>query len=148
MFPEWQPKGLKGRKRQNHQAWQPKGYKDRKRQNPHLWRSMVGLPFVAFVQSCGHVTNKEWLAFKAQPTDIFCIYIVNKLQFYLILLKLMYLIMLEKFVLVVTCHVSMHVIYARRAYILSTLQQRIEESIIHQPTTHTYCNTVILVHVD
>src|SRR6202035_1844333 len=37
--------------------------------------------------------------------------------------------------------------YASRAYILSTLQQRIEESDIHQPTTHTYRNAVILVPV-
>jgi hypothetical protein len=36
----------------------------------------------------------------------------------------------------------------RRAYMLPTLQQRIEETSIHQPTTHSYCNTVILVHVD
>ena len=37
--------------------------------------------------------------------------------------------------------------YASRAYILSTLQQRIEESDIHQPTTHTYRNAVMLVPV-
>jgi hypothetical protein len=54
----------------------------------------------------------------------------------------------EKELLVVirlTC--PMHVSYARRAYILPTLQQRIERTSIHQPTTHTYRNAVILVPV-
>jgi hypothetical protein len=45
---------------------------------------------------------------------------------------------------------SPHVPYARdlceaRIYAADTASE--EESIIHQPT-HTYCNTVILVHVD
>ena len=41
-----------------------------------------------------------------------------------------------------------HMTYASRAYILSALQLRIEELIIHQPTMHTYCNTVIFVPID
>ena len=41
-----------------------------------------------------------------------------------------------------------HMTYASRAYILSALQQRMEESIIHQSTTHTYHNAVIFVPVD
>jgi hypothetical protein len=46
---------------------------------------------------------------------------------------------------------SSHVPYARdlceaRIYAADTASE--EESSIHQPTTHTYCNTVILVHVD
>ena len=46
----------------------------------------------------------------------------------------------------ITC--TAHMTYASRAYILSALQQRTEESIIHQSTTHTYRNAVIFVPVD
>ena len=45
----------------------------------------------------------------------------------------------------ITC--TAHMTYASRAYILSALQQRTEESIIHQSTTHTYRNAVIFVPV-
>jgi hypothetical protein len=46
----------------------------------------------------------------------------------------------------ITC--TAHMTYASRAYILTALQQRTEESIIHQSTTHTYRNAVIFVPVD
>ena len=46
----------------------------------------------------------------------------------------------------ITC--TAHMTYASRAYILTALQQRTEESIIHQSITHTYRNAVIFVPVD